>query len=140
MKAKRKRVLPNDNAAFDKGMSSHCVDISEGGMVATSGDNGHSHSLVSQCLNHGVWSWMIALDREDHCDETTCIGVAVHPVTNSNYENSHQMWMVRCYNGETYCCGGVQNLSTCKIHPLDRVVFTLDSKTHTLYLEVNEVN
>lgn len=51
-----------------------------------------------------------------------------------------QMWMVRCYSGETYSNGGRRNLMTCKIHPLDTVRFTLNCETGTLALEVNGVD
>ncbi|CAN0048526.1 unnamed protein product, partial [Ectocarpus sp. 8 AP-2014] len=66
--------------------------------------------------------------------------VAVNPVTNSCYEDSHQMWMVRCYSGETYSNGGRRNRVTRKIHPLDSVRLTLNCECGTLSLEVNGVD
>lgn len=85
----RERVIRD--AGFDLAMSSKWVVISEGGQLVSSADNGNSHSLVRQCLRRGVWSWILGLERESNGDETTCVGVAVHPVTNSSYEESHQV-------------------------------------------------
>lgn len=85
----RERVIRD--AGFDPAMSSKWVVISEGGQLVSSADSGHSHSLVHQCLRRGTWSWVMALERESSGDETTCVGVAVHPVTNSCYEDSHQV-------------------------------------------------
>ncbi|CAM9421469.1 unnamed protein product, partial [Sphacelaria rigidula] len=134
----RERVVRD--AGFDPAMSSKWVFISEGGQLVSSADSGHSHSLVHQCLRRGTWSWTLGLERESSGDETTCVGVAVHPVINSCYEDSHQMWMVRCYSGETYSNGGRRNIMTCKIHPLDSIRLTLNCEAGTLSLEVNGVD
>lgn len=86
----RERVIRD--AGFDSTLSSKWVVVSEGGqLVSSAADNGHSHSLVHQCLRRGTWSWELALERESSGDETTCVGVAVNPVTNSCYEDSHQV-------------------------------------------------
>lgn len=85
----RQRVV--QDAGFDPTMSSKWVVISEGGALVSSADSGHSHSLLHQCLRRGVWSWELALERESSGDETTCVGVAVNPVINSCYEDSHQV-------------------------------------------------
>lgn len=79
------------DAGFDPAMSSKWVVISEGGQLVSSAESHHSHSLVHQCLRRGTWSWMLGLERESSGDETTCVGVAVHPVSNSCYEDSHQV-------------------------------------------------
>ncbi|CAM9107710.1 unnamed protein product, partial [Ectocarpus fasciculatus] len=135
----RERVVRD--AAFDPALSSKWVVVSEEGqLVSSAADNGHSHSLLHQCLRRGTWSWELALERESSGDETTCVGVAVNPVTNSCYEDSHQMWMVRCYSGETYSNGGRRNRVTRKIHPLDSVRLTLNCECGTLSLEVNGVD
>lgn len=85
----RERVI--SDAGFDPTLSSKWVVVSEEGqLVSSAADNGHSHSLVRQCLRRGTWSWELALERESSGDETTCVGVAVNPVTNSCYEDSHQ--------------------------------------------------
>lgn len=89
----RERVIRD--AGFDATLSSKWVVVSEGGqLVSSAADNGHSHSLVQQCLRRGTWSWELALERESSGDETTCVGVAVNPVTNSCYEDSHQVWFL----------------------------------------------
>lgn len=89
----RERVIPD--AGFDSTLSSKWVVVSEGGqLVSSAADNGHSHSLVHQCLRRGTWSWELALERESPGDETTCVGVAVNPVTNSCYEDSHQVMSI----------------------------------------------
>lgn len=85
----RERVVRD--AGFDPTLSSKWVVISEGGQLVSSAESHHSHSLVHQCLRRGTWSWMLGLERESSGDETTCVGVAVHPVTNSCYEDSHQV-------------------------------------------------
>lgn len=86
----RERVIRD--AGFDPGLSSRWVVVSEGGqLVSSAADSGHSHSLLQQCLRRGVWSWELSLERENSGDETTCVGVAVNPVTNSYYEDSHQV-------------------------------------------------
>lgn len=85
----RERVIRD--AGFDPSMSSKWMVISEGGQLVSSAEGGHSHSLVHQCLRRGVWSWILELERESSGDETTCVGVAVHPVINSRYEDSHQV-------------------------------------------------
>lgn len=86
----RERVIRD--AAFDSALSSKWVVVSEAGqLVSSAADNGHSHSLLHQCLRRGTWSWELALERESSGDETTCVGVAVNPVTNSCYEDSHQV-------------------------------------------------
>ena len=51
-----------------------------------------------------------------------------------------QMWMVRCYSGETYSNGGRRNHVACKIHPQDVVRMTLNCEAGTLSLEVNGVD
>lgn len=103
----RERVIRD--AGFDSGLSSKWVVVSDGGqLVSSAADNGHSHSLLRQCLRRGTWSWELALERESSGDETTCVGVAVNPVTNSCYEDSHQvgcvhyllLWLHRLLN----CC------------------------------------
>lgn len=86
----RERVIRD--AGFDPALSSKWVVVSDGGqLVSSAADNGHSHSLLHQCLRRGTWSWELALERESSGDETTCVGVAVNPVTNSCYEDSHQV-------------------------------------------------
>lgn len=86
----RERVIRD--AGFDGTLSSKWVVVSEGGqLVSSAADNGHNHSLLHQCLRRGIWSWELALERESSGDETTCVGVAVNPVTNSCYEDSHQV-------------------------------------------------
>lgn len=85
----RERVIRD--AGFDPALSSKWVVITEGGQLVSSADSGHSHSLVRQCLRRGVWSWVLGLERESSGDETTCVGVAVNPVANSCYEDSHQV-------------------------------------------------
>lgn len=86
----RERVIRD--AGFDPALSSKWVVVSdEGQLVSSAADNGHSHSLLHQCLRRGTWSWELALERESRGDETTCVGVAVNPVTNSCYEDSHQV-------------------------------------------------
>lgn len=86
----RERVI--QDAGFDRTLSSRWVVVSEGGqLVSSAADSSHSHSLLRQCLRRGIWSWEISLEREISGDETTCVGVAVNPVTNSCYEESHQV-------------------------------------------------
>lgn len=51
-----------------------------------------------------------------------------------------QMWMVRCYSGETYSNGGRRNRMTRKIHPLESVRLTLNCDAGTLSLDVNGVD
>ncbi|CAM9104396.1 unnamed protein product [Discosporangium mesarthrocarpum] len=144
MQAKRllswqgERLVPD--ACFDKKKSSATVEIGTGGMVATSVASYNCHALLHQCLQHGVWTWVMGLECERHHNEMTCLGVAVHPVTNSLYQTSREMWMVRCFSGETYCMGTCQSTTTCKIHPGDCVRFTLDCDAGTLALEVNGVD
>jgi hypothetical protein len=41
-----------------------------------------------------VWQWEIAIERESADDETTCLGVALWPISWANYESSHEMWLV----------------------------------------------
>lgn len=82
------------DAGFDAALSSKWVVISERGQLVSSADSGYSHSLVHQCLRRGIWSWELSLERESSGDETTCVGVAVNPVANSCYEDSHQVWTV----------------------------------------------
>lgn len=79
------------DAGFDAALSSKWVVISERGQLVSSADSGYSHSLVHQCLRRGIWSWELSLERESSGDETTCVGVAVNPVANSCYEDSHQV-------------------------------------------------
>lgn len=99
----RERVIRD--AGFDQMMSSKWVVVSEGGQLVSSADSGHSHSLLHQCLRRGIWTWELALERESSGDETTCIGVAVNPVTNSCYEDSHQVQLrrLRLCSGLLYC-------------------------------------
>lgn len=86
----RERVIRD--AGFDPNLSSKWVVVSDGGkLVSSAADNGHSHSLLHQRLCRGTWSWELSLERENSGDETTCVGVAVNPVTNSCYEDSHQV-------------------------------------------------
>ncbi len=86
----RERVVRD--AGFDQNLSSKWVVVSDGGkLVSSAADNGHSHSLLHQRLCRGTWSWELSLERENSGDETTCVGVAVNPVTNSCYEDSHQV-------------------------------------------------
>lgn len=95
----RERVIRD--AGFDPNLSSKWVVVSDGGkLVSSAADNGHSHSLLHQRLCRGTWSWELSLERESSGDETTCVGVAVNPVTNSCYEDSHQ----------------VSNLSVCRVN------------------------
>lgn len=97
----RERIIRD--AGFDAALSSRWVVVSEcGQLVSSAADSGHSHSLLQQCLRRGVWSWELALERENSGDETTCVGVAVNPVTNSYYEDSHQVSdTVFCLRGIT---------------------------------------
>lgn len=100
----RERVIRD--TGFDPALSSKWVVVSEEGqLVSSAADNGHSHSLVHQCLRRGTWSWELALERESSGDETTCVGVAVNPVTNSCYEDSHQASNFHCLLGcVDVCC------------------------------------
>lgn len=95
----RERIIRD--AGFDAALSSRWVVVSEcGQLVSSAADSGHSHSLLQQCLRRGVWSWELALERENSGDETTCVGVAVNPVTNSYYEDSHQVnYIGFCFRG-----------------------------------------
>ena len=50
----------------------------------------------------GRHSWTFRVDQDIENDETTCVGFCVRPVRDDHYEKSHDMWLVRCYSGETY--------------------------------------
>lgn len=105
----RERIIRH--AGFDPALSSKWVVVSDGGqLVSSAADNGHSHSLLHQCLRRGTWSWELALERESSGDETTCVGVAVNPVTNSCYEDSHQVGNLHHLLGHInkllHCCYG----------------------------------
>jgi hypothetical protein len=54
----------------------------------------NSYSLLHNSLSSGVWQWEIAIERESADDETTCLGVALWPISWANYESSHEMWLV----------------------------------------------
>lgn len=113
----RERVVRD--AGFDPAMSSKWVFISEGGQLVSSADSGHSHSLVHQCLRRGTWSWTLGLERESSGDETTCVGVAVHPVINSCYEDSHQVRAVNMFVIHLGSANAVWSAERCSVE-IDR--------------------
>ena len=81
------------DSTFDSAhMSSEEIELSNGNMTATSVSGGNSYVL----LNHGFkgtgkYAWSIMIDEDSTNDEMICIGAAVRPVTNGNYESSNEM-------------------------------------------------
>ena len=126
------------NVAFDTFHHSTGIQLLENGQVAESLDGRNNYAMLNCIMERGVWEWVVSLDKENHSDETTCIGIARCPLHNSNYDTSNDMWLVRCYNGDLYH-GGRQGkrASVPSIHHNDICVFTYDAERQTLALSVN---
>lgn len=126
---------------FDENAKSPDMIISEEGRLITCNSGGNSYGLIDCEMENGVWEWEITITRDNHGDETSCLGVARRPVTNCNYDTTSDMWLIRCYNGDTYHCGRLpKKRSIPQIHPNDICKFTFDCDTRTLSLMVNDID
>ena len=92
----------NSSASFDPETASHSsVKLSEDNMFVKceTGTNASVLLDIGFESGHAAWEMLLAEDTNSQC---TCFGAATKPVTNSNYERSHDLWMYRAYNGYTY--------------------------------------
>ena len=142
-RANKRRLL--DDVHFHSTLKSNDVIISEGGKLSTSGNiSNNSYVLLSCVMDSGSWEWEFSLVKDDHGDETTCFGVSTIPVTNSDYQTSKDMWLLRCYGGELFHGSKVEvtagNRSPPHIHPDDICRFTYECDKMTLSLAVNDVD
>lgn len=89
----------------------------------------------------GRHSWTFRVDQDIENDETTCVGFCIRPVRDEHYEKSLDMWLVRCYSGET--CNGRPGFEKKRIphgpiHPHSIITFNL---LHTIVsMEVDGVS
>jgi hypothetical protein len=126
---------------FDENAKSPDMTISDGGRVITCNSGGSSYGLVDCEMEKGIWEWEMSITKDNHGDETSCLGVARRPVSNCSYDTTPDMWLIRCYNGDTYHCGRLpKKRSIPQIHPNDICKFRFDSEARTLALCVNDLD
>jgi hypothetical protein len=132
------------DVTFDK-KSSSSISITEEGLLLTYNPNTiedgfiNQYGLLSCIMNKGVWIWELTIDDEEYDDETTCIGVSLRDIKNTDYNTSSDMWLIRCCNGEIFH-NGRSDLSTTAIHSNDKCCFTFDVDAQTVSLSINGVN
>ena len=51
------------------------------------------------CTLQGKGIWEFKLDEDSNGQECTCFGLAIKPVTRSNYDGSRELWMYRYVSG-----------------------------------------
>ena len=130
---------PIANAAFDRTEKSPDIQVDPDGTLI-SNPNGSGYGLVNCVMDSGVWEWEMTLVQESHGDETTCLGVSNRPMTNTSYDSSPDVWVVRCYNGERYHGGARGRDGGLLMHPNDNVRFTYDASAQTLAVAINDVD
>jgi len=123
-------------AKFD---SSHSdVTLLNSGMVAKSTTGTKSHAIVNQGFTSGKAWWSFKLKVDKTGDARICLGACIKPVTNSAYDTSPELWMLRPYSGACYAAGKYNDK---KIEPKpvegDVVRFDLDHAAGTLAIKVN---
>ena len=118
------------------------IKLSADNMVATSQSTIASvqYCLFNTSLDKGLWEWEVLITEDILNGESTCLGVSLLVISNNNYENSRDMWVVNCVDGELYHGGRSKNDPITSIHPLDLCRFTYDSKALTLSMSINNVD
>ena len=122
------------DASFDRHGSSSTVEIRDQLLKLEV----HSHALADVGFSgSGRYAWEMRLEQDKLNDEMTCVGAALRPVTNSNYERSEELWMYRAYNGNLYGRSRRLDRQMSKWHPGDVVRCELDLDAGTLSFAVN---
>ena len=136
--------------AFDPEAKSSNVVLSAGGATALSVEPEPGAATTGYALGNrgfallpGVQhSWTFRLDADRHADECVTFGCGVRPVRDAHYENTADVWSVRCYNGRIY--GRVpsrgQTIPGGAIHRGSLLNFTLDGGTRAVSLNVDGVS
>jgi hypothetical protein len=121
------------------------IVVSGGGSVvsATSAEDRHQVALGSTGFPlRGHHSWTIAITHDVSTDECICAGLGVWPVRDPHYETTADLWLVRCYNGQTYCRAPSRSLVRLPhgaVHPGSELTFHLDGDARTVNVSVDHV-
>ena len=119
--------------AFTKSSIGGQVTLSDGGALAQSHAK-KGYACVPIAL-HGQCSWEVTLVDDKEGDQTTCFGVSTQLTGDQlmSYDTCKSVHVVRSYNGAVSSGGsGKGSQETRKLHPGDRVVFTVDRDARTL--------
>ena len=93
--------------------------------------------MLDKGFSEGQASWEFKLEQDQVNDECTCFGAAIRPISNDSYEYSHEMWMLRGYNGALYH-GKSIGKTISKVHKGDIVRCDLVMDLGTLSYTINE--
>lgn len=83
-----------------------------------------------------IATWEFEVTQDERSDEQTCVGFSRKTVSNSSYQSSSDLWMIRCYNGQLYNDGS-SHPSVDNIHPGDVVRFRANMKKGSVELWIN---
>ena len=93
---------------FDESYSSIGVSISEKGLKATNLNPNcmkFNTAVMTPALENGVYEICLRVEEDKTGDEMICIGLCCLPLKDLDFEESQEMWVYRCYNGECYAQG-----------------------------------
>jgi hypothetical protein len=124
---------------FDATQKSQDAEILENGAVV-SFSRSNSYAMLSCSMDTGVWEWEFSIFSDVSGDETICFGVSKKNSSSCHYESTKDMWLVRCYNGESYHRGRLLRKALPKIHPGDVCKFVYDTHDLTLALTINDLD
>eukprot|EP01050_Picozoa_sp_SAG11_P021186 SAG11_NODE_3719_length_2262_cov_1.462783_1_plen_558_part_10 len=137
----RESVENVSSAVFDEQNKAN-VTLKDNHSKVVSGGDG-SYALVNVGFSSGKAAWEFKLCEDKKGDEFSCLGAAVRPVKNPQYNRSPEMMMLECYNGKMHCEGckdhyEVANSPIDKVHENDVVRIDLDMDKGEMCYKVND--
>ncbi|KAA0172708.1 hypothetical protein FNF27_05808 [Cafeteria roenbergensis] len=107
-----------------------------GDRVWCSTGSSDNYGMATTGVRKGVATWEFEIVSDNHGDEQTCVGFVRRPVSDHRYQNSDDMWMVRCYNGGVYHNGMSSSVSN--IHPGNVVRFKANMTAGTVHMWIDD--
>lgn len=62
-------------------------------------------AVMTPAPENGVYEISLRMEQDKTGDEMICVGLCCLPLKELDYEESQEMWVYRCYNGECYAQG-----------------------------------
>lgn len=146
-------VTDTSEVRFDASVSCAGVRISEEGRVVENANPNRMKfnvAVMTPALENGVYEVRLRVEQDRMGDEMICLGVCTLPLSNLNYEESEDMWVYRCYNGECYEQGKKTDRVLERLHMSrkreacvsvdDSITLTVDTLQSTLAIKVNDTD
>lgn len=121
---------------FDPRHKGANCNFESGDRVWCSTAGSDNYGMAKTGVRKGVATWEFEIVSDNHGDEQTCVGFVRRPVSDHRYQNSDDMWMVRCYNGGVYHNGMSSSVSN--IHPGNVVRFKANMTAGTVCMWIDD--